>query len=106
MNSNFDVLVEKIIEEASGHSSKALMNLLKEIQAHPSIREVVVGKNIKIYPNNKDFPLYTAHFGEEAYHPVRRYFDKVKADWEQLQSKQPVAAAKTSGYWTPKKKFN
>lgn len=106
MNLKFDILVEKVLTEASGHKSKALMNLLGEVESHPSIRAVVITKKIQIYPVNKDFPLYTAHFGEEAFHPVRRYFDKVKADWESTKSKEPAMATKTAGYWTPKKKFN
>ena len=31
------------------------------------------GNCVKIYPPNKSKSSYTAHYGERAFHPVRRY---------------------------------
>lgn len=37
------------------------------------------GNTIKLFPPDPNYPFYTAHMGERAVHPIRRYLKKYLA---------------------------
>lgn len=50
--------------------------MIAEVQKK-GFRVVLRGSGLTIFPPEKNLPAYTAHYGERAFHPVRRWLKNV-----------------------------
>jgi hypothetical protein len=61
-----------------GHTSKEFINKVEEAKSL-GFRIEEKGNTIKLFPPDPTYPFYTAHRGERAVHPIRRYLKKYLA---------------------------